>query len=354
VKYQNDNGKVGLALLSFAHFHQYRWIEAFEADERADIIGFWDDNPVRGKDVEKETGIRLFNDLDRLLEHHDVCAAAICSETSKHRFLIERCCSFKLPVMCEKPTARNAAEAESIAELVRTAGIPYLQVFPQRLMTGNIRIKEILDSGMLGRVTHVRKRHGHGFGLETLATDMPWIVDAAESGGGAYIDEGVHETDLLCHYFGMPLSVCAQKSNMRCGDGEMAATALFEFPNELTVVHEAGWNWIAGGPTTEIYGEEGVLIESLTDCASSTGNSLLPHLALFRKETGQWETLEENYDFSVVHHMFPPAFLDMLIDSHPPIATLEDGLNAVRIVDGVYRSINERRTIQYHLEKEST
>ncbi len=352
MKRVNHNGKVGLALLSFAHFHQHRWVEAFSKDSRCEIVGFWDDNPERGEELEKKFGIPFRQNLDDLLSDENVTAAAVCSETGGHPWLIDRCCSYQLPVMCEKPIARNSAEGQQIKKSVDAAGIPFLQVFPQRLMTGNIRIKEILESGILGRVTHVRKRHGHGFGLASLATDMPWIVSNEAAGGGAYLDEGVHETDLLRHYFGMPLSVRALKSKLTCGQGEMSATALYEFPNDINVVHEAGWNWIAGGPTTEIYGDQGVLIESLTDCASSTGNHLLPHLALFRKETGMWEVLEKDYDFSSIHHMFPIAFLDMLLNKTEPLSTLTDGLRALEMVEAVYLSIKENRTVEFKDHKD--
>ena len=347
MSYKNKQGKIGLALLSFAHFHQYRWVEAFNKDSRADIVGFWDDDTERGKAVEKQTGIPFRRNLDALLTDENVTAAAICSETSKHNHLIEHCCRHHLPVMCEKPLARNSTEGLQIKKSVDSAGIPFLQVFPQRLMKGNIRIKEILDSGILGKVTHVRKRHGHGFGLASLSSDMPWITLTDKSGGGAYMDEGVHETDLLRYYFGMPISVCALESQSRCGHGEMSATALYAFPDDISVVHEAGWNWIAGGPTTEIYGNEGVLMESLTDCASSTGNSLLPHLAIFKKETGRWEVLEGAYDFSSIHYLFPVAYLDMLADGVSSISTLEDGLKALEMVEGVYKSIREKRTVEF-------
>jgi len=343
----NQKGKVGLALLSFAHFHQSRWVEAFRKDPRCEIVGFWDENLKRAEEIERRLGVPFRENLTSLLSDERVTATAVCSETIRHPWVIEQCCKHRLPIMCEKPTATNLSEGQKIKKIVEAAGIPFLQVFPQRLMTGNIRIKEILESGTLGTVSHVRKRHGHGFGLASLETDMPWIVSSEDSGGGAYMDEGVHETDLLRHYFGMPLSVSAVKSNRTCGQGEMSATALYEFPNDIHVVHEAGWDWIAGGPTTEIYGDEGVLIESLTDCASSTGNYLLPHLSLFRKETGSWEVLEKDYDFSSIHQMFPITYLDMLLDDTEPISTLSDGLKALEMVEGVYRSIRERRTIEF-------
>ena len=338
--------------MSFAHFHQNKWLETFLRDSRAEVVGFWDDNPVRAASVAKDYGVPYFNHLDELLQKSEVTAAAICSETSRHKELTFKCCQYQKQILCEKPTALTLNDCLDMKRAVESSGVLFLQSFPQRLIRGNKVIKTILDSGELGRITHVRKRHGHGFGLKGLDRDMPWIVSEKDAGGGAYMDEGVHETDLLCYYFGMPESVFARLSKQQCGEGEMSAAAIYRYENDLMVIHEAGWNWLAGGPTTEIYGEEGVLIESQSDCASSAGKSTWPHLSLYRRETGNWEILEGSFDFSVIHSLFPLAFMDMLLGETEPVATIDDGINALMMVLGAYRSAREGRIVSFPLERD--
>jgi len=348
----NKNGKVGIALLSFAHFHQYKWLETFLNDPGVEIIGFWDDNTLRADAVKNKYNIKYFNNIDELLKDNMVTAAAVCSETSKHKELVLKSCRYKRHILCEKPTALTLNDAVEMKHAVKNTCIMFLQSSPQRLITGNRIIKKILDSGELGRVTHVRKRHGHGFGLKGLDNDMPWIVSKKEAGGGAYIDEGIHETDLLHYYFGMPESVYAEFSKKLYGEVESAAVAIYRYTDDLLVIHEAAWNWIAGGPTTEIYGEHGVLIENFTDCASATGKSYWPHLSLFKKETGKWEVLEETFDFSKIHSLFPREFIDMLTESKKPVTTIDDGINALTMIIGAYKSAEEGKTIYFPPDQE--
>lgn len=344
---QYQKNRIGIALLSFAHFHQYEWVKAFSKDSRSFITGFWDDDHVRGENVEKELGIKFYKSIDELLKKSETDAAAICSEPYKHEELVEKCCCYNLPIMCEKPASINVESAKRIKYIIESAEVPYLQVSPQRLINSNETIKKFIETEVLGKITHVRKRHGHGFALESLSSDMPWLVDKNKAGGGAYMDEGIHEADLLNYFFGMPNSVCAVNQVENENEVEVSASALFTFPKNITVIHEAGWNWPAGGMTTEIYGEKGVLLQSLTDCSSNKGGGIFPHLMHYRKKNDSWEVIENSFDFSKVHHLFPQEFIAMIQEHKAPLVTIDDAIASLIIVEGVYKAIQQMRTYFY-------
>ena len=277
-------------------------------------------------------------------------AAAICSDTASHPALVKLCCEAGIDVLCEK-TRRDGCGAR-VGEMkseIEASGIRYYQSFPQRHIPSNIKIKEILDSGVLGRITHVRKRHGHGFGFSGLEKQMPWIVDPAKSGGGALLDEGIHEADLLGWFFGKPVSVDAQLSHTGAYAVETSGTALFRFPGELLCVLECAWNWRAGGPTTEIYGEKGSILQSLTDCASNSGGGVLPHLSVFNGEDGQWRPVDISWDFSAIHDAVPKDFIDVLCGNGIPRTGIDEGLDAAEMIDGAYRSFREGRSVGFPL-----
>jgi predicted dehydrogenase len=232
---------------------------------------------------------------------------------------------------------------------VERSGVFFLQSFPQRLMPGNLAIKKLLDERAIGKISHVRKRHGHPFGLKGLEQDMPWIVDPGSAGGGAYLDEGVHQTDILQWYFGMPLSVMAQTTG-RLGNVETSGAALYRFEGNILAVHEAAWNWHAGGPTTEIYGEEGTIIQSYTDCASNSQGNFCPHLALYRAKTGSWEEIPVTYDFSMTHTLFPTIFVDLLTgETNELPATIDDGMKALEMALAAYQSARTGQLITFPL-----
>lgn len=344
--------RVGIALLSFAHAHQHHWARAFAADPRVELVGFWDDDERRASAAETELGLRRYDDLDELLAEKRVTAAAICSETSRHRELTEACAIRGIHILCEKPVAPNLEEARAMRAAVRRSGVVYFQSSPQRLIPGNRRMIELVRGGAIGRVTHVRKRHGHHFALESLERDMPWIVDPAASGGGALLDEGVHETDALRELLGDPLSVFAAVAEPQRYRVETGGTAVFEFPGGVTAVLEAAWNWPAAGPTTEIFGEEGALIESLTDCASNSAGQFWPHLAVYRTSEGLWRDTGERFDFGEIHHLGPRAFVESLERGVEPVSTIDDGIAALAMVTGAYRSARLGRRVDFPLPEE--
>ncbi|MDZ7802334.1 MAG: Gfo/Idh/MocA family oxidoreductase [Trueperaceae bacterium] len=199
------------------------------------------------------------------------CAAfALCCANGDKPDLVRRVADAKGDLMIEKPPAAVSDDLPAIIRQVEEAGITCVQSFPQRLIPSNRTVKQILDAGELGPIGMVRKRHGHGFALARLALDMPWIVDPERAGGGALLDEGVHEMDLLRHYFGEPESVVAEVGGVHTDlPVEDTGVMLFRFPGGVIVELASGWAWRAGGPSTEIYGSEGTLLQFFTDSASN-------------------------------------------------------------------------------------
>jgi predicted dehydrogenase len=199
----------------------------------------------------------------------------------------------------------------------------------------------------------VRKRHGHYFALRDLAQTMPWILDSAQAGGGAFLDEGVHQADMLRWLLGDPLDVVALPGRVSGGRSvEDTGAAIYRFSEGVTAVLEAGWTWVAGGPTTEIYGDRGTIVQGFTDCASSAAP--LPgaaYLHLYRADGPEpaWTDLGTPHDFWTIHQRVPRAFLDCLIAGDPPPSDFTDGAAALEMILGAYQAAAERRTVSFPL-----
>ena len=96
-------------------------------------------------------------------------------------------------VLVEKPAARSAEEIEG---LVKKAALSECKVkvgFNLRYHPALLKVKAILDSGVLGELMFVRGRYGHG---GRVGYDREWRADPKIAGGGELLDQGVHLIDL--------------------------------------------------------------------------------------------------------------------------------------------------------------
>jgi len=346
--------RINIALLSFAHSHQYLWAESILENPYARIYGIWDDNRERGEEAAARFGTIFFDDLDQLLLQEELDAVAICSETSKHAELTIASAQAGKHILCEKPMATSLEDCQRMMDSVKEAGVFYMQSFPQRFIPGNIEIKRLLEEGAIGKIGMVRKRHGHGFGLGTLKEEMPWIIDPALAGGGAYLDEGIHGADLLRFFFGDPLSVVAKIDTLHMRlNVDDNGVAIYTFANDILAVHCASWTWLAAGPTTEIYGDKGTIIQSFTDFSSNA----VPwrgevHLRVFcdaEREKG-WQDMGFSFDFKKVKHQIPTEFIKALRKGIEPPITGEDGMKALEMILGAYLSSKEGKIVQFPLK----
>ncbi|MFP4056115.1 MAG: Gfo/Idh/MocA family protein [Candidatus Brocadiia bacterium] len=127
--------------------------------------------------------------------HRDACVAAL--EAGKHLY-------------CDKPLARNLAEAEEVAAAAeRAAGVRHQMTFQCRFLPATLRAKELVDEGFCGRLFSYRAGYLHSGYIEP-SRPMSWRLDRQAAGGGALLDLGSHIIDLMRHLAGEMARVSAR------------------------------------------------------------------------------------------------------------------------------------------------
>ena len=94
-------------------------------------------------------------------------------------------------VFCQKPLGRSAAEARAVVAAARSADRLLAVDLSYRFTEGMRRIRELAQSGALGKIYAVDLVFHNAFG-----PDKSWFYDPALSGGGCVMDLGVHLVDL--------------------------------------------------------------------------------------------------------------------------------------------------------------
>ena len=96
-------------------------------------------------------------------------------------------------VLCEKPLAMNAVEAEQMAAAARSAGLTCHVPFTYRFMPIFQYAKQLLEAGFVGRPYLLNLRYFTGFARDG---EYAWRFDRAEAGSGILGDLGSHWIDM--------------------------------------------------------------------------------------------------------------------------------------------------------------
>ncbi|MDB5078939.1 MAG: afr 3 [Chloroflexi bacterium] len=146
-----------------------------------------------------------YSDAQSLIADPQVDAVYIATPPGSHLEYTQMAARAGKPVYVEKPMARNYSECLSMLESCQAAGVPLFVAYYRRAMPRFVKIKELIDSGVIGEVR-----------LATLALyqmppnnpqALPWRVQPEISGGGLFVDVGSHALDLMDYYFGPVIQV---------------------------------------------------------------------------------------------------------------------------------------------------
>jgi predicted dehydrogenase len=117
-----------------------------------------------------------------------------------------------LPVFCQKPLARDAAETRSLVDAARAADRRLGVDLSYRSTQAMRAIAELVAKRALGEIYALDLAFHNAYG-----PDKPWFYDARQSGGGCLMDLGVHMIDLALWTLGFPKVIDVQSRLFSAG-----------------------------------------------------------------------------------------------------------------------------------------
>ena len=135
---------------------------------------------------------RWYDDANELINDPDVDAVYVATPPAFHKEYVLRCAKVGKPVYVEKPMAMNTAETLEMTKACKEADVPLFVAFYRRSMPRFLRIKELLDSKIIGDIRYVTVRNTTPCLEDTEVKELPWRVDPALAGGGYFMDIGCH------------------------------------------------------------------------------------------------------------------------------------------------------------------
>jgi predicted dehydrogenase len=169
-------------------------------------------------------------DLTSLLEKDRPDLVHICTPPGTHYDLALACLEAGSNVLVEKPPTLSLAEFDNLIEAERKHGAALATVFQHRFGTGALRLRAMLDSGVLGRPL-VAICHTTWF-RDQAYFDVEWRGRWDTEGGGPTMGHGIHQMDLLCAILGDWTEVSAlARQQARRMDTEDLSMAHVSFAN---------------------------------------------------------------------------------------------------------------------------
>ena len=192
-------------------------------------------NPAKVQDFADRHGLRLSSDYAQMLSDSSIEMVVLATPNSLHPAQIIAAAEAGKAVLCEKPLALTAADAQRAVETCGRAGVMLGVGQDKRFWPSMRELKRVVDSGVLGEVLHVE---GH-FSNENARKKLHhgWRESPAESPGGSITATGIHVLDAFINLVGPVRRASAQHIVKRPPPESLdTLTITFEFANRVSGV----------------------------------------------------------------------------------------------------------------------
>jgi predicted dehydrogenase len=228
-------------------------------------------------------------------------------------------------VLCEKPIASNAAEAQQMADVARETGRVLVEAFHWRYHPLAKRVKQLLADGAIGAPRHYEAVLAIPIGLSR--NDIRWKWELA---GGALMDAGCYTISMVRHLSEAEPEVVSAQALLWSPQVDRRMDAKLRFADGRSAAITASmWSRTLLKMALRIEGERGEI---------RVFNPIAPHLyhrLTVRTPSG---TIRERVPGEATYTSQLRAFVDHVRNGKPVPTGPEDAVANMRVIDAVYRA----------------
>lgn len=325
-------------------------IASYLRNPDVELYAFCDINEKRLHEMGEKYGIsRLCTDKDEMLRAlPEIDAVSVCTWNSAHAPCAIAALNAGKHVLCEKPMATCAAEAQEMLDAAKKAGKLLMVGFVRRYERGSTLLRQLVSQDFFGELYYAKATY-----LRRNGNPGGWFGDKSRSAGGPLIDLGVHVIDLTRYLMGNPRPVSVYGATFQklfnrpniitpkaynstsagpndiC-DVEDLASAMIRFDNGAVLQVEASFslNLKEDTGSVQLFGTKG-------------GARLSPELELYSEMNGVMTNVTpvcppESFDMEFQEEI--NHFVHCFSTGEPCRSPAEDGVQIMRILDAVYES----------------
>lgn len=249
--------RVRWGVLGTAGIARGQVIPAIQSSDNGMIVAVAGRDLGRTEQFASEVGIpRALGGYQAMLDDPEVDAIYIPLPNSLHGEWALRAAEAGKPVLCEKPLAMDAAEAQRIVDVFAQRKLPLMEGFMYRFHPQNVRVKALIASGAIGDVREVRAHLSVDLMSPADPDNVRFIPDL---GGGARLDMGCYSVSIVRGILGRePETVQGWLDIDRRFGVDVAAAALLGFSDGVVATATCSFRAGAQGSYT-VVGTKGVI-----------------------------------------------------------------------------------------------
>ena len=211
--------KLKIGIIGAGSISEYH-IRAFQKLGDVEIAAICDLNKVRASKIAEKYSIKsVYEKVEDLFADNSIDAVTICVWNKLHADLSIQALQHGKHVLCEKPMALNAMEAENMVKAEEESGKLLMLGLVRRFDAKTEAAKKIVSDGSLGNIYYAKAAY-----LRRDGQPGGWFSDKSKSGGGALIDIGIHSLDLLLYL-------------IDAGQVDSVSGKIFQFPDMMKGIH---------------------------------------------------------------------------------------------------------------------
>jgi len=188
---------------------------AFYKTEGSSLVAVMRRDAAKAEDFARRHCVaRWYSDAGQLIADPDVDAVYIATPPSSHAEHAISAMRAGKPVYVEKPMASSYRECEEMNRVSLETGMSLLVAYYRRNLPYYLKVKEILDSGEIGKVISVYNRFcTSAQPQDSDPQNRPWRTQPEICGAGYFYDMACHTLDMLDFLLGEIVGANGQKNN---------------------------------------------------------------------------------------------------------------------------------------------
>lgn len=293
-----------------------------------------------------EYGAEAYADYGDLLARADVHAVSLCIPTGMRLEVGEACAKAGKHILSEKPLEVTVERIDRLVRATEAAGVKLGCVFQGRFAEGPQAVRRAVEEGRFGRLV-LGDAYIKWYRSQAYYDSGGWRGTRALDGGGALMNQGIHQIDLLQWFMGPARSVYARTALVAHSGLEVEdlACAIIEFENgAMGVVEGSTAIWPGHPARVEIHGTQGSAVIEDGRLVSWQFKEEQAGDREIREALAQDDTLGSGASDPIGqlshegHKRQIADFVEAIREDRPPVIDGREGRIAVALVEAIYAS----------------